>query len=165
MVWSTSVLTVATGLVYLWMKYGLEPAEPWAVINHPLQPVVLKAHIVVSPLLLFALGMITTRHIWRHWRSGMAWGRRSGVTTVLATAPMVLSGYLIQVVTAVPLLAAMQWAHIGTGVLFAVGLGVHQVVVKKGNGERGAGSGLRPAVPPEVPPASSRSPLPAPRSP
>ena len=128
-VWSTSVLTVLTGLVYLWMKYGLEPAEPWAVINHPLQPAVLKAHIVVSPLLLFAIGMITTRHVWRHWRSGMAWGRRSGVTTVLATAPMVLSGYLIQVATAAPLLAAAQWTHIGTGVLFAVGLGVHQVVV------------------------------------
>ncbi len=150
-VWGTSVLTVLTGLVYLGMKYGLEPAEPWAVINHPLQPAVLKAHIVVSPLLLFAIGMITTRHIWRHWRSGMAWGRRSGVTTVLATAPMVLSGYLIQVVTVAPLLAAVQWTHIATGVLFAVGLGVHQVVVKKGSGERGAGSGIRPADPPHRP--------------
>jgi hypothetical protein len=164
-VWTTSLLTVVTGFAYVWMKYGLAPAEPWAVINHPLQPAVLKAHIVVSPLLLFAIGMITTRHIWRHWRSGMARGRRSGVTTVLATAPMVLSGYLIQVVTAAPLLAAVQWIHIGTGVAFAVGLGVHQVVVRKGNGEQGAGSGPRPAAPPDVPPASSRSPLPAPRSP
>jgi hypothetical protein len=144
-VWTTSLLTAATGLVYVWMKYGLEPVEPWAVINHPLQPAVLKAHIVVSPLLLFALGMITIRHIWRHWRSGMAWGRRSGVTAVLATAPMVLSGYLIQVVTAAPLLAAAQWTHIGTGVVFAVGLGVHQVVVRKGSGERGAGNGRNPA--------------------
>ena len=133
-VWSTSALTVLTGLVYLWMKYGLEAAEPWAVINHPLQPAVLKAHIVVSPLLLFAIGMITIRHVWRHWRSGVAWGRRSGVTTVLATAPMVLSGYLIQVVTAAPLLAAAQWTHIATGVVFAVGLGVHQAAV---SGKRG----------------------------
>ncbi len=144
-VWTTSLLTVATGLAYLWLKYGLEPAEPWAVINHPLQPVVLKAHIVVSPLLLFAIGMIATRHIWRHWRSGVGWGRRSGVTTVLATAPMVLTGYLIQVVTAAPLLAVAQWIHVGTGVVFALGLGVHQVVVKQGNGERGAGNGMNPA--------------------
>ncbi|HSE27222.1 MAG TPA: hypothetical protein VLA95_03270 [Gemmatimonadales bacterium] len=140
-VWTTSLLTAVTGLAYLGFKYGLEPVEPWAVINHPLQPVVLKAHIVVAPLLLFALGLITTRHIWRHWRSGAAWGRRSGVTTVLATAPMVLSGYLIQVLTAAPLLAAAAWTHIVTGVVFSVGLGLHQVVVRKGNGERGTGNG------------------------
>ena len=74
--------------------------------------------------------MVATRHIWRHWRSGVAWGRRSGVTTMFATAPMVLTGYGIQVVTAAPLLAAMTWAHVGTGVLFALGLVAHQVAVR-----------------------------------
>lgn len=139
----TAFLTAVTGLVYAWMKYLLEPSGPWAVINHPLQPAVLKLHIVAAPLLLFAIGLVTMRHIWKHWRSGTARGRRSGVGTMLVTAPMVLSGYLVQVVTAVPLLAVIAWAHLATGVAFAVGLAVHQVVMLRGSGERGAGNGKR----------------------
>ena len=135
-VWTTSLLTAATGLLYVGMKYGLEPREPWAVINHPLQPVVLKAHILVSPLLLFAIGLVATRHVWRHWRSGMVRARRSGVLTMVATAPMALSGYLIQVVTAAPLLAAAQWIHIATGVAFAAGLALHQVAVARVSGKQ-----------------------------
>ena len=50
-VWVTSVLTFVTGVVYLWMKYFLVSDDPFAVVNHPLQPVVLKLHIVVAPLL------------------------------------------------------------------------------------------------------------------
>lgn len=128
---STSFLTAATGLIYVWMKYFMEPTEPWAVINHPLQPWVLKAHILVAPLLVFALGFIAVRHIWRHFRTGVAYGRRTGLTAGLMLAPMVVTGYLIQAVTAEGWLLAIAIAHIATGLLYSLGLAAHAWIARK----------------------------------
>ena len=125
----SSLLTGLTGLLYLWMKYLLEPAEPWAVINHPLQPWLLKAHIVVAPLLVFAIGMITLRHVWRHFRSGMRWGWRTGITSGLAVVPMVMSGYFIQGITSPGWLQGMAIAHIVVSVVYLLAVSVHAVVL------------------------------------
>ena len=130
-VWSTSLMTTATGLVYLWMKYLLAPSEPWAVIHHPLQPLVLKLHIVTAPLLVFAVGMIATRHVWKHYRSRLSRGRRSGIGTMLVLAPMVASGYLIQVLTGEGWVRAMAVGHIATGLGYAAALVLHQVAVRR----------------------------------
>lgn len=131
-VWLTSVLTFLSGVVYLWMKYLLETADPWAVVNHPLQPLVLKLHILVAPLMVFALGLITLRHVWRHFRNAMPVGRGSGIMTALMAAPMVVTGYLIQAITHPVWLTVMIVAHVVTGVVYIVGLTVHQVMVRRG---------------------------------
>lgn len=128
---STSFLTAVTGIVYLWMKYFMEAADPWAVINHPLQPWLLKAHILVAPLLVFAVGSIAVRHVWRHIRTGVAFGRRSGLTTALSLAPMIITGYLIQAVTHESWLLAIAIAHIGTGLLYSLGVAVHAWISRK----------------------------------
>ena len=47
----SSALTGLTGIGYWWMDTMLEPMNEWAVINHPLQPWMLKAHIVVAPVM------------------------------------------------------------------------------------------------------------------
>jgi hypothetical protein len=125
-VWVTSAATFVTGAVYVWLKYLLVSDDPFAVVNHPLQPVVLKAHILVAPLLVFSLGMVALRHVWRHLQSGMREGRRSGLVTVLVLAPMILSGYLIQAVTQEGWLKAMAISHIALGVIYGVGLLAHQ---------------------------------------
>lgn len=130
-VWSTSVATTATGVGFFWAKYLVRPTDPWAVVNHPLQPWLLKAHILVAPLMVFAVGMIAMRHVWQHYRSGVRPGRRSGITTALALGPMVLTGYLIQAVTHVGWLRAMAISHIVFGVLYALGLAIHQPVVRR----------------------------------
>ncbi len=62
-VWISSCVVFITGVIYGWMKYFMQPLDPWAVINHPLQPWVLKAHIIAAPLLIFSLGLITLRHV------------------------------------------------------------------------------------------------------
>lgn len=129
-VWGTTGATFATGAGFFWTKYMVASSDPWAVVNHPLQPWFLKAHILVSPLMLFAVGMIATRHVWRHYRSGTPQGRRSGIVTALSLAPMVLTGYLIQAVTHVGWLRAMAISHIAFGTLFALGLALHQPVVR-----------------------------------
>jgi hypothetical protein len=124
-VWSTSLATFITGVVYLVMKYFLVNDDPFAVVNHPWQPAVLKAHILVAPLLTFAVGMVALRHIWRHLQAGMRDGRRSGLTTLVVFGPMIATGYLIQAFTQETLLRAMAFSHIGFGLLYGVGLLAH----------------------------------------
>ena len=48
LLWTSTVLTTVTGTVYLWTKYFVESADPWAVINHPWQPLARKAHRVAD---------------------------------------------------------------------------------------------------------------------
>ena len=129
--WITSLLVILTGGGLAAVKYLMEPTEPWAVINHALQPWLLKAHIVVSPLMVFAVGIITLRHIWHHYRSGQSRGRYSGIATAAVTVPMILTGYLIQVITDVGWLKAMAVGHIVLGTVYALGLSAHQVAVQR----------------------------------
>lgn len=130
LVWSSSLLTGVTGVVYWWMKNRMEPMDAWAAINHPLQPWVLKAHILVAPVMIFAVGLITADHIWRHYRQGVKAGRRSGLTAMYVFVPMVVSGYLIQAVTHAGWLEALAWTHVGTGAAYLVGLGAHARVCR-----------------------------------
>lgn len=145
-VWTTSLLTVATGVGYFWTKYLVTSPDPYAVVNHPLQPFFLKAHIVVSPLLLFALGLIAVRHVWKHFRSGVQWSRKSGLTAALSVVPMVLTGYLIQVLSSAGWVQAMAVAHVAFGALYAVGAGLHGWVLRRSPAPNGRASASRDAA-------------------
>lgn len=116
--WSTAAVAL-TGFVYAWMKYLMQPADEWSVVNHPLQPLVLKLHILVAPLLVFAIGLIASRHILAHLRTRVRTGRRSGTGAALIIVPMILSGYLIQAVTHSSLLAVLGYLHLVAGAVYA----------------------------------------------
>ncbi len=134
-VWTTSAATIASGAVYLWMKYFMVSDEPYAVINHPLQPWVLKIHILVSPLLVFALGLIALKHVAAHLRRKVKGGRRSGLLLAASAGPMVVSGYLIQVLTNEQWLRIAALTHILTGTLFALGAAAHwAAMLRRKNG-------------------------------
>lgn len=124
-VWLTTAGTLLTGVVYWWMKEMLAPVEPWAVINHPLQPWVLKAHILIAPLQIFSVGLITSRHVWRHFSMGVKKGRKSGLVAALSFLALVLTGYLLQVVTADLLLRVLAWSHLVLGIAYSVGVAAH----------------------------------------
>jgi hypothetical protein len=148
-VWLTTAGTLITGLVYWWMKELMAPMDAWSVINHPLQPWVLKAHILVAPLQIFAVGLITSRHVWRHFRLGVRKGRRSGVLAMAAFGVLVLSGYALQVLTAEALLRALAWIHLLLGVVYSVAVAAHWPATRGRAGTREAGpterwSGGRP---------------------
>lgn len=128
-VWITSALTAATGVAYFVTKYLFAPDGGYAVVGHPWQPYFLKAHIVVSPLLIFALGLVAVDHVWDHVVSGVRLSRRTALVTVASVVPMIATGYLIQVLTAAGWVRAMALAHIGFGVLYALGLGAHNAIV------------------------------------
>lgn len=131
LVWGSSLATALTGGVYWWMKNRMQPVTEWAVVNHPLQPWVLKAHIVVAPVLVFAVGVISVDHIWKHYRTRVRIGRGSGLTMAWILAPMILSGYLIQAVTLPGWLDALVWIHVGTGALYAVAVLWHHLVFRR----------------------------------
>jgi hypothetical protein len=131
----TAALVTVTGLVYAWMKYLFAPVEPWSVINHPLQPLVLKLHILTAPLLVFALGLIAVRHVWTHIRERVRTGRRSGWSLALTATAMIVTGYLIQAVTHERWLFWLAMAHLATGTGFAGTVLLHQVMTRRGKGK------------------------------
>lgn len=135
-VWIASLLCGGTGAGYFWVKYFMEPSEPWAVINSPIQPWLLKAHILAAPLLLFALGTVAGNHFWKHYRAGVPTGRRTGITAMLSVAPMVLTGYLVQVLTGEGWIRAMAISHIAFGFLYLGGLVLHQKIFRAGKRRR-----------------------------
>ena len=128
-VWTSSAAVGLTGLGFTWAKYLAAPTEAWSVVNHPLEPWFLKAHVVLAPVFVFAVGLILTRHILPHIRQGVRRGRRSGLSMVWMLLPMVISGYLIQVVTAPWLVTAMIVLHLASGVVFLVALVGHAMAV------------------------------------
>lgn len=128
-VWASAAATAVTGLAFFWAKYLVESAEPWAVVNHPLEPWFLKTHIVFSPVFVFAVGLIVTRHIVPHIKHKVQRGRRSGLMMVWTLLPMAVSGYLIQVVTSPGWVEGLVIVHVATGVLFVAGLAGHGVAL------------------------------------
>lgn len=156
-VWSTSILTVLTGVAYFVTKYLFSSPDPYSVVGHPWQPFFLKAHILVSPLLLFALGTITVHHVWDHFVSGIRWSRRTAILTAVMVIPMVATGYLIQVFTGRGWVQAMAVSHIVFGAVYGAGLLAHTLIIRRGRREDGDGSaGRRAGVRPET--GSERAP-------
>ncbi|MFO7894308.1 MAG: hypothetical protein R6U63_11280 [Longimicrobiales bacterium] len=154
-VWLTTAGTLITGLVYWWMKEMMTPPEPWAVVNHPLQPWVLKAHILIAPLQVFAVGLITSRHVWRHFRMGVKKGRKSGLIAAGTFVALVLTGYALQVVTAELLIRALAWSHLGLGVVYSVGVAAHWPATRSRQAEEAGRDHDRGTAPTTLPRAAA----------
>lgn len=118
-------LTALTGIVFAWMKYAMKSDDPFAVANHPLQPHMLSAHVVISPILTFVLGWTFANHIWPRIVVGDPRRRLSGLTGALMIVPMIASGYLLQISTADALRNAMAIAHWITSGVFVIGYLTH----------------------------------------
>ena len=93
---ASNLLVGGTGIVYAIMRYLMQSADEWSVVNHPWQPHVQHLHVLTAPLLVFACGLIWHRHVAANLNRTEPGGRRSGPGMLLTLVPMVLSGYLIQ---------------------------------------------------------------------
>lgn len=123
-------LTAATGVVFAVMKYFLESTDEFAVANHPLQPHMLAAHVVIAPVALFVLGWTFSNHMLPKYRFSDE-HRKSGVSSMLLLVPMTLSGYLLQIATNETLREAMAVTHWISSGLFVLGYAVHLVECKR----------------------------------
>ena len=115
-----------TGLVFAWMKYFMKSDDPFAVVNHPWQPYLLDAHVLIGPVAVFAIGWIFSNHIWPAYRGG-APNRASGIVAMLFIVPMTVSGYLMQVAVADAARKAFAVSHWVSVALFAIAYIAHLI--------------------------------------
>lgn len=121
-VWGATIVMTLTGLALGAIEYLVTPADEWAVVNHPLQPWVLKAHILAAPVLVFGIGLMAARHILPRLRAASP---RSGAAAAFVAVPMVLTGYLLQTLTHEGALALLGYLHLAAGTLFALASAAH----------------------------------------
>lgn len=115
----STVISALSGAIFLAMKYLLRNDDPFSVVGHPWQPHMLAAHVLVGPVVVFALGLISREHVLGRYLNGARrGGRRSGASTILLAAPMILSGYFLQIVTGENSRLALVIVHVATGTMF-----------------------------------------------
>jgi hypothetical protein len=121
-------LSAISGLAYLVMRDFLKRTDPFSVLGHPWQPHALAAHLLVGPVAVFALGLIARGHVLERLKNGKSsQGRLSGLMTLGLAAPMIASGYLLQIATGQESRRLLGWAHLVTGMLFALLFAAHLV--------------------------------------
>jgi hypothetical protein len=126
-------LTAITGIVFAVMKYLMKSADEFSVVNHPLQPHMLAAHVLIAPVLLFLLGWTFSNHMLPKYRFGNGKNRRTGVSGMILIVPMTLSAYLLQVSTNETLREAMAWAHWISSAAFLLAYLIHLLNGRSGS--------------------------------
>jgi len=122
---SSNALVSATGVAYALAAYCGEPADPYALVNHPLQPHLQHAHVALAPALVFALGVIWARHAQPRVRSGWKPRRSSGLALLALAIPMLLSGYFIQIAVEPDWRGVWVGTHLMASLLWIVATLVH----------------------------------------
>ena len=118
-------LTAITGAVFAVMKYFMTSSDEFAVVNHPMQPYMLAAHVVIAPALLFVLGWTFSNHMLPKYRWGDGSNRKTGIAQMALIVPMALSAYLLQVSTIETMRQAMAVAHWITSGVFTLSYVIH----------------------------------------
>jgi len=118
-------LATLTGVVFAIMKYFMKSADEFAVANHPWQPYMLAAHVVIAPALLFILGWTFSNHMLPKLRFGDGTRRRSGLASMALIAPVAVSAYLLQIATNETLRNAMAVTHWITSGVFVIAYAWH----------------------------------------
>lgn len=107
---AAALLTAGTGVLdggLRWFgrrmgEFGPEPS-PWLGTAQHL-------HVLAAPLLVFTLGVLVRGHLWTRLRTGPG-GRATGLALAVFIAPMVLSGYAVQVAVDAGWRTALSWCH------------------------------------------------------
>jgi len=136
----------ATGLVYAWMRYLCEPEDELALVNHPLQPSVQHLHLWLAPLLVFAVGLVWSEHVWARVRSGFPVRRATGLALFALFWPMVLSGIAVQVADGERTRAIAIWSHALSGVAWCLAYAFH-MLARRGNTGPSTSSTVRSSRP------------------
>jgi hypothetical protein len=121
-------LTALSGLVYGALKYFVTNPDPDSRLSHPWQPAVLAVHVLAAPVAVFGLGLLFRRHALTQFSSGERDRRRTGTVMTLLAIPLVLSGYVVQVMTGDAARRWTGWAHAALGLVYAIGYAIHPLV-------------------------------------
>lgn len=142
---ASTFLVALTGGVYFYMKYLMKGDDPFSVVHHPLQPHALSLHVLLAPVLVFALGLITRDHIIAYLlESRQRRGRATGMLAVGLAAPMIVSGYLMQVLTDPGPRRILSIIHLAGGALYVLLFLGHLAASRNGRRGTGGNGGGRP---------------------
>jgi hypothetical protein len=129
--WSSHIVTVivgTSGIIYLFIKYFMQTNDPFSVVNHPLQPFMLDAHVFTAPLLVFLFGLMFESHVQKKLKLGNSVNRRTGLAAGLTFGLMTLSGYALQVTSSEILSRAAVVLHLLCSGLFLFSYVMHQTM-------------------------------------
>jgi hypothetical protein len=92
---------IISGIALAWFKYFAKPVDEFSPVSSPWQIVSYNAHIITSPILVLAIGMIWHNHIWARWKNGTIreFGKlkiHTGRILLFLIVPMIWSGYVLQ---------------------------------------------------------------------
>ncbi len=105
-----ALATAGTGLLDGLLRWFGERAGEFGPEAHPWLGVAQHLHVLVTPVLVFTLGMMVRGHLWSRLQTGGE-GRRTGLGAAFLIAPMVISGVGIQVVTSPAWRTGLAWFH------------------------------------------------------
>jgi len=139
----TTWLMALSGAVYFYMKHLMTGSDPFSALHHPWQPHALSLHVLTGPVAVFALGLIARDHILdRLFEPRQRRGRATGLIILALAAPMIVSGYLMQVLTDPGARRALVGAHVISGALYTLLFAGHLIVSRAaGSGANGNGRG------------------------
>lgn len=137
----SNALVASTGLAYAWCAYLATNDDPYALVNHPLQPAVQHAHVLCAPLLVFAVGVTWAAHALPQLRLGTGQRRRSGWGLLSSFAPAAVSGYAVQVSSDPQWRELWVLVHLSTSGLWVVCGLLHLLRAEERRSEQGAQSG------------------------
>ena len=123
-----AALVTVSGVAFGWMKYFAQPLDPFAVVNSPWQPAMLALHLLTSPPFLLLFGIVFNSHVMRKLKGPVRGNRKTGYVSLATFVTMVLSGYLLQVLTNEALLQAALVAHLTSSGIFAVTYAAHLLI-------------------------------------
>jgi hypothetical protein len=127
---ASNLLVGSTGLVYGWMRYFAQPADEFSIVNHPWQPELQHAHVLLAPLLVFCVGLVWSAHVWRRWLNGHPLHRKSGLAMALTFFPMIVSGYALQVSEEESWRLAWIYIHVATSCVWLLFGVIHPLLPK-----------------------------------
>lgn len=118
-----ALATAGTGVMDGLLRWFGQRAGEFGPEPHPWLPAAQHLHVLTAPLLVFALGMMVRGHLQARLKKGPE-GRSTGLGAAFLIAPMVLSGYGVQVVTSPAWRTGLSWAHgISAGLFLLAYLG------------------------------------------
>ena len=133
-----NLLVVASGLVYGWMRYFAKPADEWAIVNHPWQPLLQHLHVLAAPTLIFAVGLVWGAHVVGKLKNGSV-NRVAGIGLAIVFAPMAATGYLLQVSVDPEWRHYWTWLHGASSLVWVAVFVVHHVRARTAGEQRQSG--------------------------
>ncbi|MFZ1376523.1 MAG: hypothetical protein WAS25_08005 [Geothrix sp.] len=133
-----ALTTAGTGLLDGLLRWFGQRAGEFGPEPHPWLGLVQHLHVLAAPVLVFTLGVMARGHLWPRLGQTLE-GRRTGLGAAVLIAPMVFSGYGLQVATSPVGRNGLAWIHAISAGLFLLAYAGHLAL-----------RGWRPSVLPAV---------------